>query len=134
MCVSGKIDNHADIINYDKGSTTVKEDVEITVRIVTAFLSRNEMRPSCALEFVEKAYKEVQRVFYTQPASDDLVECMCCGKRMRTLRKHLRAQHNLSVEEYLEKFKLPRNTPLIAKSYSRTRSDAAKQGRLGMDR
>ena len=109
----------------------MKEEVEITVRLVTAFLNRNEMSPACALEFIDQAYAQVKKVFYTQPSSDDLVECMCCGKKMRTLRKHLRTQHNLSVEEYIEKFKLPRDTPLIAKSYSHTRSDLAKKGGLG---
>jgi predicted transcriptional regulator len=47
------------------------------------------------------------------------VLCLECGKKMRTLKTHLRKAHNLMPKEYFRKFGLdPKKFPLVCKEYS----------------
>ncbi len=49
------------------------------------------------------------------------VECMVCGKHFKVLTKRHLALHNLTPEEYKEKFGLKKDTPLVCKSLIRER-------------
>ena len=109
----------------------MKEEVEVTVRLTTAFFANNTLSQDQALEFLPRMYAQVKSTFYTLPSSDALVTCACCGQKMRTLRKHLRIKHSLSVEQYLEKYNLPKDTPLTAATYSSARQEIAKRHGLG---
>ncbi len=111
---------------------SLKDEVEITVRLTAAFFANQTLSPDQALEFLSRMHAQVKAVFYTQPTSETLVTCVCCGQKMRTLRKHLRVKHNLSVEQYLAKYNLPKDTPLTAATYSSQRQDIAKRHGLGI--
>ncbi|RZA31150.1 MAG: MucR family transcriptional regulator [Lysobacteraceae bacterium] len=63
--------------------------------------------------------------------SPDYIICLEDGKKFKSLKRHLRTHYNLSPEEYREKWGLPSDYPMVAPSYSATRSRLAKDNGLG---
>jgi predicted transcriptional regulator len=60
------------------------------------------------------------------------VVCLECGKKMRTLKAHLRKTHQLAPAEYFRRYGLdPKKYPLVCKEYSAQRSKLAKEKGLG---
>jgi predicted transcriptional regulator len=60
------------------------------------------------------------------------VVCLECGKRMRTLKTHLRKAHNLLPKEYFQRYGLDRKKyPLVCKEYSEQRRKLAIDKGLG---
>ncbi len=63
------------------------------------------------------------------------VVCLECGKKMRTLKAHLRRSHNLAPKEYYKRFGLdPKKYPLVCKEYSEQRRRLAVEKGLGASR
>jgi len=60
--------------------------------------------------------------------------CLEDGRKLKSLKRHLRTEHNLSPEEYREKWGLPSDYPMVAPAYSKDRSALAKQMGLGQQR
>ena len=61
------------------------------------------------------------------------VVCLECGKKMRTLKAHIRKAHNLMPKEYFQRFALdPKKYPLVCKEYSEQRSKMAKDRGFGL--
>ena len=60
------------------------------------------------------------------------VVCLECGKKMRTLKAHLRKTHQLAPAEYFRRYSLdPKKYPLVCKEYSAQRSKLAKEKAWG---
>ena len=60
------------------------------------------------------------------------VVCLECGKKLRTLRTHIRKAHKLMPKEYFKKFGLdPKKYPLVCKEYSEQRRKLAMERGLG---
>ena len=60
------------------------------------------------------------------------VVCLECGKKMRTLKAHLRKAHHLAPAEYFRRYSLdPKKYPLVCKEYSEQRRKLAKEKGLG---
>jgi len=60
------------------------------------------------------------------------VVCLECGKKMRTLKAHLRKAHNLAPKEYFRRYALdPKKYPLVCREYSEQRRKLAKEKGLG---
>jgi predicted transcriptional regulator len=60
------------------------------------------------------------------------VVCLECGKKLKTLKTHLRKAHGLMPKEYYKRFDLdPKKFPLVCKDYSAARSKLAKDRGLG---
>jgi predicted transcriptional regulator len=51
--------------------------------------------------------------------------CMICGKGFTTLKRHLKAAHDMSDKEYRQEFDIPRTQPLAAKDYTESRRKMA---------
>jgi len=63
---------------------------------------------------------------------DKYVVCLECGKKMRTLKAHLRKAHKLTPAEYFRRYSLdPKKFPLVCKEYSEQRRKLAKEKGLG---
>ena len=63
---------------------------------------------------------------------DKYVVCLECGKKMRTLKAHLRKSHHLTPAEYFRRYSLePKKYPLVCKEYSEQRRKLAKEKGLG---
>ncbi len=60
------------------------------------------------------------------------VVCLECGKKLKTLKVHLRKTHNLTPKEYYQRYDLdPKKFPLVSREYSATRSKMAKDREFG---
>ncbi len=60
------------------------------------------------------------------------VLCLECGKKMRTLKTHLRKAHQLTPAQYYKTYGLdPKKFPLVCKEYSEQRRKLAKEKGLG---
>ncbi|MES2471761.1 MAG: MucR family transcriptional regulator [Pseudomonadota bacterium] len=57
--------------------------------------------------------------------------CLEDGKRMKSLKRHLHAAHGLSLDQYADRWGLPRDYPMVAPNYSVLRSRLAKGTGLG---
>lgn len=129
-----------------------------TARVVTAYLERNEltwdMIPEVVL-IVGRAFRDLRAGGVTDPQPEhvefrrrkvipdnpvvpreklvthDQVSCACCGFTGKTLKRHLWAEHGLTPADYLAHYHLPLDLKLTAPAYSETRSNWAKQSRLG---
>ena len=61
------------------------------------------------------------------------VVCLECGKKMRTLKTHMRKAHGLLPKEYYpEIWPRPEEIPLVCKEYSEQRSKMAKDRGFGV--
>ena len=61
----------------------------------------------------------------------DHIVCLVCGKKLKTLKRHLRVHHDMQPQDYREAYNLPSDYPMIAREYASRRSDLAKEIGLG---
>ena len=61
----------------------------------------------------------------------DYIVCLEDGKRMKMLKRYLRAKYNLTPEEYRRRWALPADYPMVAPAYAERRSHFARQIGLG---
>ena len=61
----------------------------------------------------------------------DHLTCLDCGKQFSMLKRHLRTDHQLTPQEYRQRWELPRSYPMVAPSYAKRRSTLAKKFGLG---
>lgn len=132
------------------------EVLKLTAQIVISHASMSELTPKelveelkgvytvlAALEggevAVEAAAGEAKEAEVKKPAipldevvRDKYVVCLECGKKMRTLKAHLRKSHGLTPADYYRSYGLdPKKFPLVCKEYSEQRRKLAKEKGLG---
>jgi len=61
----------------------------------------------------------------------DHIVCLDCGKKMKMLKRHLSTEHDMSPEEYRQRWDLSSDYPMVAPAYAETRRDLAKKIGLG---
>jgi predicted transcriptional regulator len=61
----------------------------------------------------------------------DYIICLEDGRKLKTLKRHLRSTYNLTPEQYREKWGLAADYPMVAPNYAEHRSALAKQAGLG---
>jgi predicted transcriptional regulator len=119
----------------------------LTAQIVAAFVAHNPTSPSEIPNLIGATYKALktmgeeapQQVEELRPAvpvrksvTPDFIFCLEDGKKFKSLKRHLRTHYDLSPEQYREKWGLPADYPMVAPSYSATRSNLAKVTGLGL--
>jgi predicted transcriptional regulator len=57
--------------------------------------------------------------------------CLEDGKKLKTLKRHLATYHQLTPEEYRQRWGLPRDYPMVAPAYAAQRSALAREIGLG---
>jgi len=62
---------------------------------------------------------------------DDHIVCLEDGRKLKMLKRYLRARYDMSPEEYRRRWNLPPDYPMVAPMYAQRRSDFAKQIGLG---
>jgi predicted transcriptional regulator len=117
----------------------------LVTRIVAAYVGRNPVRaeelPGLirtvheALKVggapVEAAQPPVPAVPIRKSVQADHITCLECGTPHKTLKRHLRSAHDLSVDDYRAKWGLPKDYPVVASAYTAVRSALAKRIGLG---
>jgi len=118
----------------------------LTTDIVCAHASRNKIASEKLLELIGAVYKTLASLGKDpKPAAQgltpavavqasikpDAIACLECGKKFKTLRRHLGADHQLSPDEYRRRWNLRSDYPLVAPNYAKTRKELAIQSGLG---
>jgi predicted transcriptional regulator len=136
------------------------EVLKLTAQIVISHASMSELTPKELVEEIKEIYsvlssleageavseaapavpeKGKETVVVKKPAvpldeivKDKYVVCLECGKKMRTLKAHLRKAHHLAPADYFRRYGLdPKKFPLVCKEYSEQRRKLAKEKGLG---
>jgi MucR family transcriptional regulator, transcriptional regulator of exopolysaccharide biosynthesis len=136
------------------------EILKLTTEIIVSHASMSELTPQQLVEEIKEVYNvlssleadvvpeivapekapEVEGVKKPSIPLKDIVKekyvvCLECGKKMRTLKAHLRKAHGLMPKEYYKRFGLdPKKYPLVCKDYSAQRSKMAKDRGFGQGR
>ena len=84
--------------------------------------------------FIALITRKIANATIRKSITPDYLVCLEDGKRFKSLKRHLRAQYNLSPDQYRDKWGLPRDYPMVAPSYAATRSRLAMQIGLGQKR
>ncbi len=132
------------------------EIMKLTAEIIVSHASMSEISPQQLIEEIKEVYatlasletgavagvapekvEEVEGVKKPAIPLKDIVKekyvvCLECGKKLRTLRTHIRKAHNLMPKEYFKRFGLdPKKYPLVCKEYSEQRRQLAVEKGLG---
>jgi len=132
------------------------EILKLTAQIVTSHASMSELTSKELVEELKEVYlvlaslegpegvgaaleeggeaEEVKKpsIPLKEIVKDKYVVCLECGKKMRTLKAHLRKAHNLQPKEYFKRYGLdPKKFPLVCKEYSEQRRKLAIEKGLG---
>lgn len=128
-------------------SMTNKEILRSTAEIVKAYVSRNKVpvetlpqlvtvvrRALSGLEISTAeggARRPSPAIAVDRSLSRDRIVCLEDGRTFKSLKRHLRAAHGLSPEEYRAKWGLGKRYPMIAPVYSARRSQLALEMGFG---
>jgi predicted transcriptional regulator len=130
------------------------EELKLTAQIVMSHASMSELTPQELIDEIKGVYDMLASleggVAIQETATEaaigvkkpaiplkDIVTakhvvCLECGKKMKTLKTHLRKAHGLTPKEYYQRYDLnPKKFPLVCKEYSAARSKLAKERGLG---
>ena len=115
--------------------------------IVSAYLVHNRLSPQDLTGFIRQVYdvlaeisagpataapnKPVPAVDPKKSIHNDYIICLEDGVRMKSLKRYIAKKYNMTPEQYREKWGLPRDYPLVCRSYSKMRSEMAKRTGLG---
>ena len=111
------------------------DEIKDIYNVLTALESREALletaggvaEPGPAAEVVKKPSIPLDEI-----VKEKYVVCLECGKKMRTLKAHLRKAHHLAPAEYFRRYGLePKKYPLVCKEYSEQRRKLAKEKGLG---
>ena len=64
----------------------------------------------------------------------DHLVCLDCGKHFSMLKRHLMTDHQLTPDQYRQRWQLSPTYPMVASAYAKTRSALAKRFGLGRKR
>jgi predicted transcriptional regulator len=119
----------------------------LTVEVVAAYVSRNPLAPKDIAEVVRTVYQTLKGlgekpVIVAKQAVEPAVSvrrsvtrshivCLEDGRKFRALRRHLRASHGMTPEQYRAKWGLGSDYPMVAPGYAAVRSELAKKIGLG---
>ena len=111
------------------------DEIKDIYNVLTALESREALReavggvaePGPQAEVVKKPSIPLDEI-----VKEKYVVCLECGKKMRTLKAHLRKAHHLAPADYFRRYGLePKKYPLVCKEYSEQRRKLAKEKGLG---
>ena len=119
---------------------------ELTTGIVSAYVSHNAVPFSemawlifsvhTALKMIDAGEDQPvpPAVPLKKSVRPDHIVCLEDGKKFKSLTRHLAAVHNLTPDQYRERWRLPFDYPMTAPTYAAARSAMAKKMGLGKRR
>ncbi len=79
----------------------------------------------------EPAPRPEPAVSIKQSVEPEYIVCLDDGTHHKMLKRHLKTAHGMSPDKYRERWGLPRDYPMVAPNYSKTRSKLAIKIGLG---
>jgi len=120
------------------------EDVlHLTARIVSAHVSNNSVSPDDLPTLIRTVYEALKRstegkappfepaVPIKKSVTPNYIVCLEDGTKHKMLKRHLRTAHEITPDEYREKWGFPPDYPLVAPAYAKQRRELAKKIGLG---
>lgn len=122
--------------------------VEMTAEIVSAYVEHNSV-PSAELPALIKSVHDSLELLFGERKAEaepealqpkvsirksitaEYLVCLEDGRRFKSLKRHLHAEHGLSPDEYRSKWGLGKDYPMVAPAYADARSNLAKTIGLG---
>ena len=117
----------------------------LTARIVVSYVRHHRLVPDQLADLITSVHRAIGQlgqplepeevltpaVSIRQSVNRDIVVCLDCAYRGKTLRRHIATRHGLSPDEYRQRWGLRSNHPLTAPAYSEHRSIMAKAREFG---
>lgn len=118
----------------------------LTSEIVAAHVSNNTVAVNDLPQLIEQVYRTLANVGAEpqqaqekpQPAvpikksvTPDYIVCLEDGKKLKMLKRHLKTDHDMTPEQYRERWGLAPDYPMVAPNYAKQRSQLAKDIGLG---
>lgn len=127
----------------------LSEDIQKTIikatgQISAGYFSNNKVEETKITSVIENIYSCLVSIsdktasYALEPFVEikdsikpDYIICLEDGKKLKMLKRYLKAKYNMTESEYKEKWGLPRDYPMIAPNYAKKRSLLAKKSGLG---
>lgn len=127
--------------------TTQSAALDLTVDIITAYLSKNQIEADKVPQLIGAVHKALSGLGQDSVEPDEVVDkptpsqirksltdsglvSFIDGRTYKSLKRHL-ASNGFTPEKYRETFGLKSDYPMVAPAYSRARSEMAKAMGLG---
>jgi predicted transcriptional regulator len=123
---------------------TDEEILKQVTEIVAAYVSKNEVAAADLPALIKSVHAtlggfggengpagKAPAVPVKKSITPDYIICLEDGRRLKMLKRYLRARYGLSPEAYRTKWGLPADYPMTAPNYAAKRSDFARQIGLG---
>ena len=122
---------------------------ELTSELVAAYVSKNHVQAGELPELIRSVHQTLgalrqgsalpateaeppkPAVPIKKSITDDYLISLFDGRRFKSLKRHLSAEHGMTPDEYRTMFGLPRDYPMVAPGYAKQRSTLAKSLGLG---
>ena len=124
--------------------------IELTADVVSAYVSNNSIQSSDLPALISEVHAALHQTLggpaepepepqnpavpVKKSVTPDYIICLDDGKKFKSLKRHVRTFHDLTPEEYREKWGLPADYPMVAPNYAKARSMLAKKIGLGKKR
>jgi len=124
--------------------------VELTADVVAAYVSNNVVQTGDLPDLIANVHAALGTTAQGESSKPEVIAkpavnvrksiqhnelvCLECGKKFKSLKRHLMTYHNLTPEAYRAKWDLPANYPMVAPAYAEKRSQLAKKMKLGHKR
>ena len=120
--------------------------ITLTADIVSAHVANNNVAISDMAILVQRVHQALAGLGDEQPPAEaartpavsvrasikpDHLVCLACGRRQRTLKRHLLTAHGLTPAQYRAEFGLADSYPMAAPEYAEMRREMAKKIGLG---
>ncbi len=133
-----------------KEQSTNTDLADLTAAIVSAYVVKNSVRPGDLPNLISEVHRALSSTHAgaikpelepLNPAVNpkrsvfpDYIVCLEDGMKFKSLKRHLRTHHEMSPEEYRERWGLAHDYPMVAPNYAAARSALAKKMGLGQQR
>ena len=134
------------------GSAVSRKDIlRMTARVASAYMTQNPVEAEAITNLISSVHQSLTElavpaeestaktnrkpaVSIAKSVAPNYIVCLEDGRRMKMLKRHLKAAYGLSPEEYRQRWNLPSNYPMVAPGYAQQRSQFAKKMGLGKHR
>jgi predicted transcriptional regulator len=109
---------------YLQGNALAQHKLPDLIRSVHMALSNLSVVPA-------ELPKAEPAVSIKKSVQNDAIACLCCGKQLSMLKRHILKHHGMTILEYRSYWGLSKDYPMTAPAYAARRSAMAKHLGLG---
>jgi predicted transcriptional regulator len=127
------------------GKDSEDDILKLVTEIVTAYVSKNPVSADELPQIIRNVHATLGGLGSAEPHAlpqkpavpvkksvhDDYIVCLEDGKKLKMLKRYLRARYKMTPDEYRARWNLPSDYPMVAPNYAQKRSDFAKKIGLG---